>query len=364
VGNYPQSAVDALGAAIAAAQSVADKSDSTQEQVDAAVTALQSATSAFAAAEILVPPPSDETVDVKVTVKWGAGTMPQPVTIELWARTAGTPATDVRMSSWSLNANNGWTHTFNNLQRTDAGNLITYYVKETGESGGIIVLNRANYSVSYSQDSQGNWTVTNSWIPDPPPTGENTLGVVRSDESSTQKGVFNVVANFPLTNVNLVEATVNFDASQYDVSAVSAVGNATVDKVDVVNNQGIILIGVANEATLGHNSAQVLATISLTPKSGLEPEKAYVELSNYIAYSIGEEVALTANPANAESAFTYVTIPTLDVNGDGAITAADLSLVLYYFGATEFPAGINADVNSDGIVDMIDVTLLVNALYA
>jgi hypothetical protein len=112
-------------------------------------------------------------ISLRVTKAWGRDSVPQPVTIELWARTAGTPATDVRMSSWSLNANNGWTHTFDNLQRTDAGNLITYYVKETGESGGIIVLNRANYSVSYYQDGQGNWTVTNtpySVTPPQPPT--------------------------------------------------------------------------------------------------------------------------------------------------------------------------------------------------
>jgi len=51
-GNYPQSAIDDLGAAITNAQSVADNASATQTQVDSAVTSLNAAIAAFDAAKV------------------------------------------------------------------------------------------------------------------------------------------------------------------------------------------------------------------------------------------------------------------------------------------------------------------------
>jgi hypothetical protein len=67
-----------------------------------------------------------------------------------------------------------------------------------------------------------------------------------------------------------------------------------------------------------------------------------------------------------EPAATLADAISFDVNGDGAITAADLALVLYYLNVefSEITDGINPDVNGDGVVDLADVAALVNALYA
>jgi hypothetical protein len=178
--------------------------------------------------------------------------------------------------------------------------------------------------------------------------------------------VFDLVADFSLSEVNLVEATVNYDPAKYDLTAVSPVTGTTVQIVenDDVAGQVRVVIGVANAKTIGHSSTSVLATLSLTPKTGVTPPVAYVEIFSYAAYSAGNPVAVTASPADAASEFVYP--DRLDVNGDGTVDAADLSLLLYYFGATssELPADVKADVNNDGVVDTIDVTELVNVLYA
>ncbi|MDR2671364.1 MAG: dockerin type I repeat-containing protein, partial [Oscillospiraceae bacterium] len=194
----------------------------------------------------------------------------------------------------------------------------------------------------------------------------NTLGLVRSDESTTKKAVFDLAARIPLSGVNLIEAEIAYDASQYDVSVAGAVDGAA---VSVVRDNGAglvqVVVGVTGGAKLGYDARQVLAKIAVTPKAGRTPAAAYVEISSCKAYEIGKPAVLAADPAGAESAFTYTTAETLDANGDDTVTAADLSLVLYYFGAVsgELPQGVKADVNNDGTVTMIDVTLLVNALY-
>ena len=55
----------------------------------------------------------------------------------------------------------------------------------------------------------------------------------------------------------------------------------------------------------------------------------------------------------------------LDVNGDGQITVVDLAIVALFYG-TRVPAGMRlaADVNSDGIVDLSDITAVAQAIDA
>jgi hypothetical protein len=194
----------------------------------------------------------------------------------------------------------------------------------------------------------------------------NVLGIVRADESTAQTAVFHLIADLAISDVNLIEATVNYDPAKYDLTAVSPVTGAAVQivKNDEAAGQVKVVIGVQGQAAIGHSSALVLAALSLTPKDGVQPATAYVEISSAFAYAAGEKIDLTIAPRDAASAFTYR--DRLDVNNDGAVDAADLSLVLYYFGAqsTELPADIKADVNRDGLVDALDITELVNVLYA
>ena len=55
----------------------------------------------------------------------------------------------------------------------------------------------------------------------------------------------------------------------------------------------------------------------------------------------------------------------LDVDGDGEITVIDLAIVAMFYG-TQVPIGINlpADVNSDNVVNLLDLTAVANAIDA
>jgi hypothetical protein len=188
----------------------------------------------------------------------------------------------------------------------------------------------------------------------------NKLGLVRSDESGAKIAVFNLVADLSESKVNFVEATITYDPAKYDVTALSTFAG---DAVKVIKNDTAagkiqIAVGVTGSATIGRSAKQTIAQITLEPKAGLTPDKAYVALSAITAYAAGKAVSVTASPKDASSAFSYKNI--LDVNDDGEVTAADLSLALYHFGE-KYDA---ADFDKNGIVDILDITTLVNALYA
>ena len=56
----------------------------------------------------------------------------------------------------------------------------------------------------------------------------------------------------------------------------------------------------------------------------------------------------------------------LDVNGDGQVTVVDLAIVALFYGTRLPVGGVNlpADVNTDGIVDLLDLTAVAQAIDA
>ncbi|MDR1060604.1 MAG: dockerin type I repeat-containing protein, partial [Clostridiales bacterium] len=113
-----------------------------------------------------------------------------------------------------------------------------------------------------------------------------------------------------------------------------------------------------------------LARARLLPADGLGAGLAELELAEFSLYSRGEAVESAIGSATASVTMLEGRpddADPLDVNYDGAVDAADLSLALYCYGAVagdaEWPAQWIADVNRDGAVDMVDVMLLVQALH-
>ena len=205
---------------------------------------------------------------------------------------------------------------------------------------------------------------------DGPVINENVVSLVKAD--SSEFGVINVElrANFPSDKVNLVEFTLKYDASALDVGAVIPVTGAMVKKIVANETNGVgtakIVIGVSGDSAIAADEMTTLANVVITPKADQTPEAAYIAISVGEAYAAGELVEYTAEPKAVYARFTYR--DPMDVNGDGKISGADLSLVLAYFGATSADADWSdvrvADVNGDGVIDVIDVTILVDVLYA
>ena len=198
---------------------------------------------------------------------------------------------------------------------------------------------------------------------------QNTYSIVRSNDSANKVAVFNIKGDFQAAKVNLVEIVLSYDATNYDVTAVNAVNGATVESVRVENGTVKLLIGVTNLDTIANNGEETIAVVTVTPKTGKTPAQAEISITSFKGWEVLNdgitvaEVALAATSSVATSAFDY-TVPG-DANNDGVVTAADLSLVLYYYGYTvdQLPAGINVDVNGDGIVNMADVTIIVNLIF-
>ncbi len=181
------------------------------------------------------------------------------------------------------------------------------------------------------------------------------------DKSEKLKKVFAVGADVNTTPVNLIEGVIYYDSALYDVNVYLA-EQFNSAAVAMIKDDGAgrvkVVIGVKNEETIGYDDALVVAFVEMTPKAGQTPDRAYVQLGDVKAYSRGDNVEVTTTPNDALAMYTYRSIH--DVNDDGVVNAADLSLALYYFGTDNR----DADINKDGTVDMLDITALVQALYA
>jgi len=185
-----------------------------------------------------------------------------------------------------------------------------------------------------------------------------------SSESATAAG-FDLAANIADAEVNVIEAVFAYDGALFDAS-VDGHG-AAVEAVAYGDGTVSVLLGVLNEDALDG----IIATVTLALKEGADADEATLELLSLSAYSKGEDVTglLTAIETVATASLAEPPEPPeegdpLDANGDGAVDAKDLSLVLYYYGyaAEELGENVGADVNGDGVVTMADVTLVVEAL--
>ena len=190
------------------------------------------------------------------------------------------------------------------------------------------------------------------------------------DESVADYGIAGVslVADFGLSKVNLIEATIKYNKAQVEVTGAVAVAGATIQKLDVDAEKGIvnIVIGVAGMEAIASTGSVPVANLLMT---SIDEENggSHIAISSFAAYAVGEAVEeVSMAPAAVYARFKYAS--KLDVNGDGILDARDLSLALYRFGALSTDANWDdvksADLNADGIVDMLDITILLDALYA
>ena len=200
-----------------------------------------------------------------------------------------------------------------------------------------------------------------------PEDGENVIDLIPAGVSF---GILNFDLNtsFSKQKINLVEFTLKYDASKLSSVAVIPVEGLAIMRTDVDSDKGLVKIvaGVTNNDAIAYDGQITLAKIIITPKDGLTPDAAYISVNSGSIYSEGNTAPYSAINNAAYARFVYRN--SLDINGDGQINCADLSLALYYFGASSTDTDWNmigyADLNGDGIVDMLDITMLVDALYA
>ena len=196
----------------------------------------------------------------------------------------------------------------------------------------------------------------------------NAVGLA-IDEDVSGYGIAGVslIANLALDKINLIEATIKYSPAQVTVGGAVAVEGATVERFEVDTARGLIdiVIGVAGVDAIANSGPVPVVDILMT--SICEDASSYVSIGSFAAYSAGEVISgVSLSPDTVYASFEYAS--KIDVNGDGVLDARDLSLALYRFGAISTDANWDevksADINGDGAVDMIDITTLVDALYA
>ncbi|MDR0380721.1 MAG: dockerin type I domain-containing protein [Oscillospiraceae bacterium] len=168
--------------------------------------------------------------------------------------------------------------------------------------------------------------------------------------------------------VNTVEAVFAYDPAVFKATAAVVPTGYEVASVAVNEEKGLIsvVLGVANTGIIGFDDFEDIVTARLIVRDGRTPDAASLSLRTLRAYSRGTAVELRTLRDTVSAPLNYATGNPLDVNRDGRVDAADLSVVLYYYGAvytdTNWNTASAADVNSDGAVNITDVVTLVTEI--
>ena len=216
------------------------------------------------------------------------------------------------------------------------------------------------YSVAFSPDgntlTSGSWDATVLlWYLNPTPTSPITVTLSPSSVDSPDVGE-QLTFSLNITegqNVAGYQATVSFDTNALrfvqgaNGSYLPSGAFFIPPKVDG-NTVQLAASSLAVE-TMGDGT---LATITFEV---VEVKPSTVTLSDVILTNSQGE---TTNPLTEDAEITEPPQLTEDVNDDGVVNIVDLTLVASNFGAT----GTNAaDINGDGIVNIVDLTLVAAA---
>jgi hypothetical protein len=190
--------------------------------------------------------------------------------------------------------------------------------------------------------------------------------------STTQNKIgFTLAAQFAEADaVNAVELVFSYDKSVFNAVPTVVAKDLEVASTFVNTDKGLVsvVLGVVNDKIINFDIPLELARVTLTVKEGLKPDKATLKLESFKVYSRGGARASEIISDTAETAISILNTEPNDVNLDGVVDTADLSLALYYFGAlsSDEDWGVTgaADIDGDGDVDMADITILVNAIHA
>ncbi|MDR1135752.1 MAG: dockerin type I domain-containing protein [Clostridiales Family XIII bacterium] len=205
------------------------------------------------------------------------------------------------------------------------------------------------------------------------PANTNAAVLTADQETATTQNKigFTVAAQFKESdNVNTVELVLAYDKDVFNALPTVVPTGFEVASTFVNAEKGLIsvVIGVVNEKTINYDTLVDLAKVSLIVKDGQKPDKASLTLTSFKTFSRGDQLAAEILNASAETDISILNTEPSDVNQDGSIDAADLSLALYYFGALstdeDWSVTGAADIDGDGDVDMVDITTLVNAVHA
>jgi hypothetical protein len=234
------------------------------------------------------PTPDPDKISIKVTKEW-VGDEGTEVTVHLYAN-------GIEVASTKLNADNYWTYTFTNLNKTDSsGNTIVYSIVEDAIDGyKSEVSGSATSGFTVTNTKQISIQVTKEWVGD-----EGTSATVHLLADGEE------VASETLTaNDNWTHTFTNIDQADSDGTKIDY--TLTEDPIDGYISE------VSGDAASGF-------TVTNTQKGSISVTKKWVggEGSSATVHLLadGEEVASTTLTANDNWTHTFTNIDQADSDG-------------------------------------------------
>lgn len=163
-----------------------------------------------------------------------------------------------------------------------------------------------------------------------------------------------------ILNTNAFEVALSYDESQLElVSAESCLDNTIFTDVSTANGVSDVMVGVSAPFSADTSTAVVKYTFRL--KDGLDADSVSVQLTKADTVQVladgesidSEDVASTILK-NQATTIIHSYRKASDINKDGSITLADLSIALMYYQSTE----ASCDINLDGVVNTLDYVII------
>ena len=194
----------------------------------------------------------------------------------------------------------------------------------------------------------------------------NTYSVLRSIESSRTEAKFDIMGYFPANNISILQIGLSFDGFDIDDCNIEFVPNPSFGRFDVIGDitSGSVTLtfGLFHGNAIAHDDEEFLVTVIVTPKDGKTPNEAKLTIDSIVGIDGGAWVYdFTAEFTTATSLFR---LP-CDINNDGEVDLLDYYWVMFYFGCPAAEWGTYyPDVTGEGVVDMLDVTYVIEAIYS
>lgn len=165
-----------------------------------------------------------------------------------------------------------------------------------------------------------------------------------------------------ILNTNAFEVALTYDEAQLElVSVESCLENTIFTDVQTENGVSDVLVGV--NAPFSSDEATDVVKYTFRLKEGLDADSVSVQLTKADTVQVltdGESVdaedVTSTILKNQATTVIHSYRKASDINADGAVTLADLSIALMYYQTGES----SCDINLDGVVNALDYVILVS----
>lgn len=187
------------------------------------------------------------------------------------------------------------------------------------------------------------------------------------EQDKTNKAGFNLSMK-NLTNANAFEASFKYDSSKYSVDNIDYL-LPNLSEISREDKDGVlkIVFGKTDKSIINSKEYLDLARITLAPKNdninqtislGLASVKTTELDRTSEDYKNTKEIAASLEKTSGDTNVYYAS----DINNDSSIDLGDISIALAFYKdsvkTSNWNYAVKADVNGDGLVDIIDLQLI------